>query len=48
VELEDIILSEVSQLQKAKIQVFSHVWIVDLMKMQQYYEKQFTPRGGHM
>jgi hypothetical protein len=39
-ELENIILSEVSQIQKAKNHVFSHMWNTDLIQMQQFYEKQ--------
>jgi hypothetical protein len=33
-ELENIILSEVSQAQKAKNRMFSHIWIIDLKQMQ--------------
>jgi hypothetical protein len=36
-ELENIILSEVSQAQKAKTHVLPHMWIIDLKQMQQYY-----------
>jgi hypothetical protein len=44
-ELENIILSEVSQAQKAKSHhVFSHMWNINLTQMQQYYEKQVTLR----
>jgi hypothetical protein len=32
-ELENIILSEVSQVQKAKSQVFFHMWNIDLIQM---------------
>jgi hypothetical protein len=38
-ELENIILSEVSQVQK----VFSHMWNIDLI-----YEKQVTLKGDHI
>jgi hypothetical protein len=38
-ELENIILSEVSQVQKAKSYVFSNMWNIDLIQIQQYYEK---------
>jgi hypothetical protein len=38
-ELENIILSEASQIQKAKYHVFSHKWNLDLIRMQSYYEK---------
>jgi hypothetical protein len=44
-KLENIILSEVSQIQKAKSQVFSHMWNIDLTQIQQYYEKQVTQDG---
>jgi hypothetical protein len=44
-ELENINLSEVSQAQKAKSHhVFSHMWNINLIQMQQYYEKQVTLR----
>jgi hypothetical protein len=43
-ELGNIILSEDSQVQKAK----SHVFYVDLLQIQQCYEKQVTLRGGHI
>jgi hypothetical protein len=33
-ELENIILSKVSQAQKAKTHVFFHMWITDLKQMQ--------------
>jgi hypothetical protein len=46
-EQENIILSEVSQVQKAKSLIFSHMWNIDLKQIQQYYEKQVTLRGGH-
>jgi hypothetical protein len=47
-QLENIILSEVSQAQKDKGRhVFSHMWNTDPTQMQQYYEKQVTLRGGH-
>jgi hypothetical protein len=44
-KLENIISSEVSQIQKA---VFSHTWNVDLIQIQKYYEKQVTVRGSHI
>jgi hypothetical protein len=48
-ELENIILSEVSQTQKAKRPYFpSHMWSIDLIQMQQYYETLVTLRGGHV
>jgi hypothetical protein len=48
-ELENIILSEVSQAQKAKNSIFSpHMWNRDLIQIQQYYEKLVTLRGGHI
>jgi hypothetical protein len=42
-ELENIILSEVSQVQKAKSHMFS---LIDLTQMQQY-ETLVTLMGGH-
>jgi hypothetical protein len=45
-ELENTILSEVSQVQKVKSHIFSHMWNIDLI--QQYYEKQDILRGGHI
>jgi hypothetical protein len=48
-ELENSILSEVSQAQKVKKpHVFSHMWNTDPIQMQQYHEKQVTLRGGHI
>jgi hypothetical protein len=47
-KLESIILSEVSQVQKAKSNVFFHIWNIDLIQIQQYYEKQVTLRGDHI
>jgi hypothetical protein len=41
--LENIILSEVSQAQKAKSCMFSHMWNTDIIKIQQCYEKLVTP-----
>jgi hypothetical protein len=49
VELENIILSVVSQTQKAKKQhVLSHMWNIDLIQTQQYYEKLVTLKGGYI
>jgi hypothetical protein len=45
-ELKNIILSEISQAQKAKGHVFSHMWNIDLIQIQQYYEKQVTNERG--
>jgi hypothetical protein len=47
-ELQNIILSEVSQVQKAKSHMFSPMWIIDLKQMQQYCRKQVTLRGGQI
>jgi hypothetical protein len=48
-ELEDIILSEVSQAQKAKSCMFSLICGRQTQyKYNQYYEKQVTLRGGHI
>jgi hypothetical protein len=44
-ELENIILSDISQVQKAKGHVFFHMWNIDSIQIQQYYEKQVTLRG---
>jgi hypothetical protein len=38
-ELENISLSEVNQVQKAKGHVFSYVWNISLIQIQQYFEK---------
>jgi hypothetical protein len=46
-ELENIILSEVSQAQETKSHIFSHMWNLDLAQMQQYYETLVTLMGGH-
>jgi hypothetical protein len=45
VELENIILSEISQAQKAKNHIFSHMWNIDQLQIQQCYEKHVTLRG---
>jgi hypothetical protein len=46
-ELKNLILSEVSHIQKAKsCMFFPHMWNTDLIQIQQYYEKQVTLRGG--
>jgi hypothetical protein len=42
-ELENIILSEVSQVQEAK----NHMFFL-ICGIQQYYEKQVMLRGGHV
>jgi hypothetical protein len=42
------ILREVSTVQRPKLHVFSHVWNIDLIQIQQDYEKQVTLRGGHI
>jgi hypothetical protein len=48
-ELENIMLSEVSHIQKApKLYVFSYMWNIDLIQRQQCCEKQVTLRGGHI
>jgi hypothetical protein len=49
IELENIILSEVSQVQKAKDLMFSLIYEIQTQyKDKQYYEKQVTLRGGHL
>jgi hypothetical protein len=45
-ELKNIILSEVSQAQKANLHVLSHMRIVDAKQMQ-HYGTWVTQRGGH-
>jgi hypothetical protein len=45
-ELSNIILSEVSQVPKAKSHMFS--FICDPIQIQQYYEEQVTLTGGHI
>jgi hypothetical protein len=48
-ELENIILSEISQVQKAKGYMFSLICgIWSQYKYQEYCEKQTTLRGGHI
>jgi hypothetical protein len=48
-ELENIILSEVNQVQKTKGHKFSVICgILNQYKYKQYYEKQVTLRGGHI
>jgi hypothetical protein len=47
-ELENISLSEVSQVQKAKVHVFSHMWNIDLIQISQYFEKLVTLKGGYI
>jgi hypothetical protein len=46
-ELKNTILSEVSQAQKAKSHMLSHMWTIDLIQMQQYCETLVTLMGGH-
>jgi hypothetical protein len=48
-EIEDIILSEVSQAQKTKSCMFSLIWgSTDPIEIQQYYKKQFRLRKSHI
>jgi hypothetical protein len=47
-ELENIILMELSQVQEEKSCIFSHMWNTDLIQIQQYYEKHGTMRRSHM
>jgi hypothetical protein len=44
-ELENIILSEVSQVQKFKSHIFSHMWNIGIIQIQQYYEKTGHTKG---
>jgi hypothetical protein len=46
--LENIMLSEVGQVQRAKSHIFYHMWYIDLKQIQQYYEKQVTLRESHI
>jgi hypothetical protein len=47
-EMENIVLSEVSQAQKAKGHMFSHICGLQIQfKYKQYYEKLVTLKGGH-
>jgi hypothetical protein len=46
-KLENIILSEVSQAQKAKNLILLHIQIIELQQMQQYYGTRVTLKGGH-
>jgi hypothetical protein len=46
--MENIILSEISQVQKAKVQMFSLICGIQTQyKYKQYYEKQVMLRGSH-
>jgi hypothetical protein len=47
IELENIILSEVSQAQEAKDCMFSHMWNIGPTKIQEIFDKQVTLRGDH-
>jgi hypothetical protein len=47
-KLENIILSEISQVQKVKNHIFSHLWNTDLIQTQQYCENQVMLMGGHI
>jgi hypothetical protein len=47
-EMENIILNEVSQVQEAKGCIFfSHIWNIDSRQIQAYYEMYVTQREGH-
>jgi hypothetical protein len=46
-ELKNIILSEVSQTQKAKSHVLSLICEKQTIQSQQYYETLVTLKGGH-
>jgi hypothetical protein len=49
VELENTILSEVSQVQKAECCMFSLIYGIHIQyKYKQYYEKQVTIKAGHI
>jgi hypothetical protein len=47
-ELENVILCEVRQTQKAKSLIFSLMWNTNLIQMLRYYETLVTLRGGHV
>jgi hypothetical protein len=47
-EVENIILSEVSQAQKAKSQMFSLTWNIGLTQIQQCYETLVMLSGGRV
>jgi hypothetical protein len=47
-ELEDTILFEVSQVQRAKSFMFSVIWNIDLIQIQQCSKKQITLRKVHI
>jgi hypothetical protein len=47
-ELEIVILIEISQIQKAKPHVLSHMWNIHLIQIQQYYEKLLILEGGYI
>jgi hypothetical protein len=44
-ELKNIILSEVSQFRRPKSHIFSHMWNIDLIQIQQCYEKAIHTEG---
>jgi hypothetical protein len=48
IELENIIVSEVSQAQKDKSHMFLLYVNIDIIQIQQYYEKLVTLRGDHI
>jgi hypothetical protein len=48
IQLDNISLSDVSQVQKTKSHIFSHKWNIDLIQIHQYYEKQVMLRGGYI
>jgi hypothetical protein len=48
IELENTILSDASQVQEAKICMFSLICGIQRIQIQQYNEKQVTLRGGHI
>jgi hypothetical protein len=49
VGLENITLSEVNQVQKAKSHIFfSHLWSIDLIQIEKFYEKQVMIREGYL
>jgi hypothetical protein len=47
-ELENIILSEISQVQKCNIHMFSLMWNIKLTPIHPFLVKQVTLNGGHI
>jgi hypothetical protein len=39
---------KIANFRSPKAAFFSHMWNIDPIQIQQYYEKQVTLRGGHI